>query len=235
MGITLSPAPVDNSDVIVARTVRRDTVAMRVESDLANLTSNPAVLTSMATPATVGQIMMITDCTATSVFQVTGWTTGAPNSTIQHASGGSNPGNSTDEFGNLYRAGARVASLQTVIYYVGTDPATSRPSLYRQIGDATAEVLIEDVEAMQFSYGVDTNGDRLADQYVAANNVTNWDRVLSVNYALLVRSEEVGSQGDNKTYELLPTAAGGRTLGPFDDRRSRMVFTTTIALRNRAL
>ena len=237
VGITLSPAPVDNSDIIVARTVQRDTVAMRVESDLATLTSDPAVLTSMApTPAPpVGQIMMITDCTATSIFQVTGWTAGSPNSTIQHAAGGSNPGNATGEFGNQYRQGSRVALLQTVIYYVGTDPVTGNPALYRQIGAGTAEPLIEDVEAMQFAYGLDTNGDRLADQYVAANNVTNWDNVLSVNYALLVRSNEVGSQVDDKVYQLLPTAAGGRTLGPFSDRRSRLVFTTTIALRNRAL
>lgn len=235
VGITLSPAAVDNSDIIVARTVRRDTIAMRVETDLATLTSNPTVLTTMASPATVGQIMMITDCTATSVFQVTGWTTGSPNSTIQHAAGGSNPGNSTAEFGNLYRAGSRVASLQTVMYYVGTDPVTSEPALYRQIGDGTSELLIEGVEAIQFAYGLDTNGDRLADQYVAANAVTNWDNVLSVNYSLLVRSEEIGSAIDNKTYQLLPATAGGRTLGPFADRRSRMVFTSTIALRNRAL
>jgi type IV pilus assembly protein PilW len=235
VGITLAPAAVDNSDIIVARTVRRDTIAMRVESDLAGLTSDPAVLTTMASAPTVGQIMMITDCTATSVFQVTGYTAGSPNSTIQHASGGSSPGNSTGELGNLYRAGSRVASLQTVIYYVGNDPATGEPALYRQIGAGAAELLIEGVEAIQFAYGLDTNGDRLADQYVAANNVTNWDNVLSVNYALLVRSEEIGSQVDAKTYQLLPAAAGGRTLGPFSDRRSRMVFTSTIALRNRAL
>ena len=53
--------------------------------------------------------------------------------------------------------------------------------------------------------------------------------------ALLLRSEESGSALDEKTYQLLPDDIGGQEIDPADDRRQRMIFTTTIAVRNRAL
>jgi type IV pilus assembly protein PilW len=230
----LNPAPIRDSDVLVTRAVQRDGRVLRVVSDLGALTSSPSVLdTTMVAP---GMIMMITDCTASSVFQVTGFAAGAPNGSIEHATGGSAPGNLTEDLGYLYMAGARVAPLQTVIYYVANDPVSGEPSLYRQTGAAQpADQLIEGVQALQLAYAEDTNGDRVADVYRAASAVTNWDNVLSVSLSMLIRSVEQGSDVDAKTYQLLDATVGGRTLGPFNDRRMRMVFTTTIALRNRAL
>ena len=88
---------------------------------------------------------------------------------------------------------------------------------------------------MQVKYGVDTDGDLLANQYVTADNVTNWDTVVSINLAVLVRSiDETGVEKDKQTYKLLggAGATGGGTYGPFNDRRQRAIFTTTITLRN---
>ncbi len=232
VGLTLNPAPVANSDIIVARTMRRDVPTLRLAAPMGGVTANIVVTT--ATPApTTGQHMMVMGCEYSTVFQVTGYAAGAPNSTISHAATGSAPGNASNNLNYVYQTGARVAPLQTVIYYVGND-ALGNPSLYRQTGATTpAEQLIEGVEALQISYGFDTNNDQIVDDYQSAATITNWDRVRSVNYALLVRSDEAGTEVDNKTYVLLDTAVGGRTLGPFTDRRSRLVFTSTIALRNR--
>lgn len=231
---TLNPAPIPDSDVLVTRMLERDGRALRVEADLAGLTSSPTVINTTSIAA--GQIMIISDCTASSVFQVTGYAAGAPNGTIAHAAGGAAPGNATDDLGYLYQAGARVAPLQTVIYYVANDPVTGEPGLFRQTGAIQpADLLIEGVQALQLSYAEDTNGDRVADIYRAANAVANWDNVLSVSLSMLIRSAEEGTDVDAKTYPLLTAAVGGRTLGPYNDRRMRMVFTTTIALRNRAL
>lgn len=231
LGITLNPAPISTSDVIVARTLARDSRALRVEANMTSLTGNIIVANTVPAPVTAGQILIVTDCQASTVFQTNSYSAG----NIAHANVGS-PGNSTGDLGMLYRIGARVAPLQTLIYYVGNDPATGNPALYRQTGQTTpSDLLIEGVEGLQISYGLDTNGDRLADQYVSATGVTNWDNVLSVNYSLLVRSDESGTAIDSKTYQLLETAVGGKLLGPFSDRRSRLVFTTTVALRNRAL
>jgi type IV pilus assembly protein PilW len=232
---TLNPAPLPSSDVIVVRAAQRDGRALRVVSDLASLTADPTVVNNTA--VSVGSIMMITDCTASTVFQVTGYTPGSPNGTIAHATGGSNPGNSTDDLNYLYLRGSRVAPLQTVIYYVANDPATNEPGLFRQTGSTQpADLLIEGVQALQIAYAVDSvNNDRVADAYVSASGVTNWDNVMSVTLSMLIRSRQEGTDVDRKTYQVLPAAIGGRSFGAFNDRRLRMVFTTTIALRNRAL
>ena len=66
---TLNPAPIIASDVIVTRVPVRDGRALRVESGLGSFTSDPVVLAASAVP--LGTIMMITDCEASSVFQVT--------------------------------------------------------------------------------------------------------------------------------------------------------------------
>jgi type IV pilus assembly protein PilW len=232
LGITLNPAPVANSDVIVARTMRRDVPTYRLASPMGGVTSALTVTTATPAPA-AGQHMMVMGCEYSSVFQVTAYSPGAPNSTISHTATGTAPGNASANLNYVYQTGSRVAPLQTVIYYVAND-ALGNPSLYRQTGATTpAEQLIEGVEALQMSYGFDTNNDQIVDSYLSAAGVTNWDRVRSVNFALLVRSDEAGTERDNKTYVLLDTAVGGRTLGPFTDLRSRLMFTSTIALRNR--
>ena len=226
---TLDPAPIFASDVIVTRAPVRDGRALRVESGLASFTSDPDVLAASAVP--LGTIMMITDCEASSVFQVTDYAAGS----ISHAAGTGTPGNATDDLGYQYQMGSRVLPLQTIIYYLANDTVTGEPGLYRQTGATQpAELLIEGVEAMQIAYAIDTTGDRVADVYRTADLVTNWDNVLSVEVAMLIRSAEEGGTVDEKEYVLLP-AAVGRSFGPFNDRRMRMVFSTTIALRNRAL
>ena len=230
---TLDPAPINDSDVLVVRSLQRDGRALRVNFSLASLTSDPNVGAMAPQPYADGSVMMITDCNASSVFQMNSWNAGQ----LVHNVGGSTPpGNATTDLGYLYQVGARVAPLATYIYYVGTDPVTNLPGLYRQTGSTQpAELIIDGVQALQVAYGEDTNGDRIADQYVAADAVANWDRVLSVSMAMLVQSDESGTRTDVNTYPLLPAGIGGQTLGPFNDRRQRMVFTTTIALRNRAL
>jgi hypothetical protein len=63
----------------------------------------------------------------------------------------------------------------------------------------------------------------------------DWNRIISINVSMLIRSEEYGTSTDGRSYQLLATAVGGKLLGPYGDRRQRMMFTTTAALRNRAL
>jgi type IV pilus assembly protein PilW len=232
LGLGLNPAPIPQSDVIVARTLRRDTPALRVQANLGSLTASIPVVNSTIPPVAGGEHMVITDCTASTVFQATGWNAGL----ILHAATGTNPGNATASLTNLYRAGSRVAQVQTVVYYVGNNPLNGQPGLYRWTPPAVlSDLLVEGVEALQIAYGRDTNGDRIADRYDSAAAVTNWDNVLSVSYSLLIRSDEVGTDRDSKTYQLLTAAVGGANIPAANDRRSRLMFTTTVALRNRAL
>lgn len=97
------------------------------------------------------------------------------------------------------------------------------------------QVIADNIENMQITYGIDTNGDDLVDQYVDASNVPggNWNSILSAQIALLVRSDkEVKDKAEQKTYTLLnkqitaPQGAGNK------DRFQRAVFSTTVQLKN---
>jgi len=143
-------------------------------------------------------------------------------------------------------APAEVIRLEGAMYYVGKrdDDANNPPSLYRSTLTATGtagpgEELIEGVESMQLLYGVNTDQDVRAtvDAYLTADQVTNWDEVISVRVSLLLQSVEDGTVPapqpyifDGVTYD------GGAGNGELpQDERVRRVFTATISLRNRAL
>jgi type IV pilus assembly protein PilW len=230
--LALNPAPLPESDVLVVRMPVRDRPALRMVADLASATDSPQVPTGFGPPPD-DQVMLITNCEASTVFQVSGWTVGAPNDSVLHAAAGASPGNATADFGFQYLTGARLFPLDTVTYWVANDG--TGPALWRSMGDGPAEMLVEGVEAFQVAYGEDTDADRIANDYFAADEVADWDGIISVNLALLLRSEESGVERDLATYQLLEPALGGMTVDPVDDRRQRMLFSTTAALRNRAL
>ncbi len=55
--------------------------------------------------------------------------------------------------------------------------------------------LVNGVAQMQFEYGVDSNGDSLVEQYLSANHVLDWQRVLSVRVFVLLKG------GRDKAYK----------------------------------
>lgn len=100
-----------------------------------------------------------------------------------------------------------------------------------EAGGGDDQPLLDGVENMQILYGVDTNGDRIANRYSTAATVTannEWTRIVSVRVALLLSTVQAASSDpDASTYTLL-----NATAGPFNDQLRRHVFTTSIALRN---
>ena len=88
--------------------------------------------------------------------------------------------------------------------------------------------LADGVEDLQILYGEDTGGgNEYADAYVSANNVANWANIRSVRVNLLLRSE------DNITTQSRAFTFMGANANTGNDNRLRMVFSTTITLRNR--
>lgn len=150
--------------------------------------------------------------------------------------------------------GTRLMRLSGVAYFIRNN-AAGEPSLYRQklgvnAGAASAsnaaEELVEGVEDMQITYGVDNTADtadKQADLYLTAAGVVNnanwtsapaidtaekrWRRVLSVRVSLLMRTPENGITAQTQTY----TFNGATTTAA--DRRLRRVFTYAISVRNR--
>lgn len=94
---------------------------------------------------------------------------------------------------------------------------------------AVTRLVIDGVEAMHVLYGVDTDSDDAANQYVSAGNVADMEDVVSIRLSMLLRSldDALIEVTDTGTYTLLD-----ETVDPADDRRLRRVFSTTINLRN---
>jgi type IV pilus assembly protein PilW len=221
--------PRDDSDVIAVRTVRPGQPTFRLNTAMASTTSDMELLPN-------GRTVLITDCDSAAAFALSGFVDGGATATLSHAAGGSfaavGPGNSTGDISFDFQVGAQIAPVDTVIYYIRDSAivrgGVSNPSLWRIVGAANPEELIEGVESVQVQYGVDTDGDRLVNSYQTADAVADWTRVISVSVAMLIRSVEPNApEIDSTTYTLL-----GTNVGPFNDRYERTVFTTTVALRN---
>lgn len=121
------------------------------------------------------------------------------------------------------------------LYYVGkrSQQVTHPPTLYRRMisKNATAETaqeLVEGVESLQVLYGEDTDGDYLVNQTVTADQVTDWQQVISVQIDLLVRSLNPILAAD----EPQDITFNGASFTA-QDGYLRYPFRITIALRNR--
>jgi len=219
------------NDIIVVRTIPVGAPSMRV-SAIVNPTADIAVTKGASEILTVGTPAIISDCANASIFVVSTFTAAADgeSATIQRATGGGPPANSTTDLGAVFSPGARVTPINSIAYYVAPDAAgTGGPSLWRRVSLSAPQELIPGVERLQIRYGVSTGTGTVVTQYVDANAVTDWTRVISVTLAVLVRSAEQNSQiVDSRAYQLLTT-----TFTAPSDRFQRALFTTTVTLRNR--
>ncbi len=234
-------SPLSGSDVLAVRVPVRERVAQPLTANMGAATNTLQVAAGTSGVA-AGEIAVAYSCEAISVFQVTAFDSGT--GVISHAATSPNaqlgPGNANNTLSYSYRQGVTsVIPVETIVYYIApstriadaTDPAPAgTTSLWRRRSLRTpAEELIEGIEQMQLLYGVDSNGDVVVDVYRTADDVTDWNDVISVNVALLVRSiEEHGVDTDQRTYTLLDT-----TVAAPGDRRLREVFTATASIRNR--
>jgi type IV pilus assembly protein PilW len=136
-----------------------------------------------------------------------------------------------------------VSKLNFALYYIakegsGGSGASNPPALYlREIsrnGDKSAgggaRELVRGVENMQVLYGIDTDSDGVANQYVTADSdeLKNWNSVVSVKISLLMSTLDNVPGIDSTYYNV-----NGTTITPAADNRLRKVYTTTILLRNR--
>lgn len=180
--------------------------------------------------------LIISDCVNADVFNavsLSGGNNENKKATISHSSGGNN-GN---RLSKLYGSDAEVMAYESITYYVApsgrsTPAGRAIDSLWvriqNQAGAATVVELVEGVENLQLEYGVDTTGNRNVNSYVTANNVTDWSRVVSARYSLLLASlDDRTVRGDFEQ----SLAYNGGTVG--GDGVLRNVFESVVAVRNR--
>ena len=98
------------------------------------------------------------------------------------------------------------------------------------VGDAMGtRCLVEGVENLQLEWGIDTDGDDVANRYLSAPRSGELDRAVSARLYLLLRSiYPIAGHRDEKTYQL-----GKLRVPATGDSYLRRVFTATVYLRNR--
>ncbi len=127
------------------------------------------------------------------------------------------------------------------IYYISRDnrPGDEVPTLKRlelQGGGWVTTALVEGIEELNISYGVDTDGDGAPNSYMAnPGSFANWGNVVSVQFHLLARNLETSpGYTDAKTYSLGIDAGGAPvTVTPGLGYR-RHVYSSLVRLNNPA-
>jgi type IV pilus assembly protein PilW len=95
--------------------------------------------------------------------------------------------------------------------------------------DATAAIsLINNIQDLQISYGVDTDADGVVNQFVSASPAPTWDNVLVVRLCIEMQTANDKISPAAQTY----TNCSGTSVTA-GDRRVHRIFTSTVALRNR--
>jgi len=193
-----------------------------------------------------GDIVLLTNCWTSDIFEVNGVTVAGNTSTLTHTTatpldspgnaninpcgnghclhGGVNPALESD-----YLTGnSSIYRLQNVVYWIQNSTSGSdEPALWRSENNV-AEELIEGVEQMLVFYGVDDNADGLPNQYLPSDSVLNASQsITSVRIWLVIRSENDNVLDNAQTYVLNGNSV---TAG---DRRLRQVISATVDLRNR--
>lgn len=249
----LTHAPLNNTDLFV---VRGGAVSGTiVTADNSDTTLFSALKTTLANGCSdgssklndlcSGDIVVEADCAGAVVFQITQAQNISGIVNISHTSATASPGNLTAKWGaaptdplHTFGAGSEVIKMNRVVYFVATG-ASGRPSLFQNTSKADGTPnqdteLLEGVENIHVTYGVDSNGDGAPDGYFSADTSASnpiasgdWPKVLSARIEILVQSAEDNVSPEKQKY----TFAGVTKTA--SDKRLRQVFTSTIGIRSR--
>jgi type IV pilus assembly protein PilW len=225
---TLIPPPVDGTDVVTIRHIDGPGVPLTVK-----MTNSSSFLTVAAgSPLATGDVVLVADCSAAAVFNVTSFDAGSCR--IAHDTAGATvPGNNTDDLNHVFSTDASVYRLVTRTYYIGASvrkPGSNAlwsSSTPAYDGQPQPEEMVEGVEGVSLYFGEDTDGDRAANRYVTADAIGNWGNVVSVKAQLLLTTVR-----DNVTTSPQPYNFAGVATTP-TDRRMRSVLSSVITVRNR--
>jgi type IV pilus assembly protein PilW len=180
----------------------------------------------------IDDIVMVSDCSAAAVFQITNMNVSGTGQNVVHNTGVGTPGNSTQDLGQNFVNG-EIIKMQSKTYFIRTG-ASGRAALwqfdnYQPLSANNPAEIAEGIENMQILYGIDANSDGAVESYTTAAVVANWNQVAAVRINVLVSSPENNVTTSTQTYNFnnaSVTAGAG-------DRRMYQTFTATIGVRNR--
>ena len=177
---------------------------------------------------TLGTPLVVSNCDTAHIFRASANT--SQNKDITPAGAGAATSafvTPSDPLGKTYPIGSEIMLFRSYTYFIRENPA-GQPALYRLDNNTAATVaaveLVEGIEDMQITYGIDTDANGVPNQYVDVPG--NWLQVTSVRTTLTARSidDNLTATPRTYTYNNVPNTT---------DRRIIRTFTTTIGLRNR--
>ncbi|MEX1057458.1 MAG: PilW family protein [Natronospirillum sp.] len=225
------------SDVVILNRTNRVEAPLNGNPDTVNL-SRIGLAVNSNVPQ--GALMLVVDdhCAQADLFQKTN-EANQPE-VIAVTGSGLNPDNVSSGYNFEIQNDARLYQVRSTAYYLGLG-TDDQPALFLKNLDMPnqhAVELVQGVETMQILYGI-TNAANSTQTtaYVTADQVTNWNNVLSVRLALLLRSTQTANNHTNRRlYNLSGTQinpTGGEFDNPDGDQNLRILVTKTVGLRNR--
>ncbi|MDH3640235.1 MAG: PilW family protein, partial [Gammaproteobacteria bacterium] len=182
-------------------------------------------------------VVFVADCSAGDIFQITNANPDGAG-TIVHNTGYGDPGNHNATnpgcpganahcLSKIYGADASVMATREIIYTIAMG-SEGQPALFRN-----GLEFLDGIENLQILYGEDldpvgTGGFGIANYYVPADQVVDMARVISIRFAVVVRSYDDNLTGGlTQNYNLFGTPVAAA------DNRLRQVYSATVAVRNR--
>jgi type IV pilus assembly protein PilW len=225
----VSPGVVKGSDVLVVRESQPQ-VNPVYTSAIYNPVSTTVSLFSV-TGVQAGEFAAVSNCGATTIFQIGAVSTIANTLTTTGAQT-LNGGNLNQQFA----IGTPITPVNMFAYFVGPGrDGDSSLWVYNELQGSFYE-LVPDIENMQVLYGLASTSPDQVTQYVTAQNVPNFNSVVSVRVALLAASP-VGVAAlpvpTVATTQSFPIADA--TVVVPQDGRLRKIYDTTIGVRSAVL
>lgn len=185
-----------------------------------------------------GDILFVSDCSKGDIFQVSNANPDTSGQLVHNTGGATAPGNfnatnpgcpgaNAHCLSKIYGNDATVFLAQQIIYTIGAG-SEGQPALFRN-----GQEYLDGVEDLQVLYGEDTDapgsaGSGIANYYVPADQVADMGSVISLRFAVVVRSYDNNlTDGAQQNYTVL----GADRVAP--DSGLRQVYSSTVAIRNR--
>lgn len=212
-----------NTDVLIIR--KAGQIGANLNANMAN--NDSAINLTNKINFSASQFVLVSDCERADLIKTSNGTSAT---TIIH----NNIDNSSASLSKAYMTDAMVFPYQVYAFYVRDSGRLNQSgnrvfSLYRMDLNGIEEEISEGIEDMQLTYGVDYDGDGVAEVYQNATTVENnngWANVVSLNVSLLANSVEAGATTP-QTYIF-----NGTTITPGDLLLRRQI-NSYISLRNK--
>jgi len=177
-------------------------------------------------------IVFVADCSAGDIFQITN---ANPDDAgvVVHNTGHGDPGNynvtnpgcpgaNAHCLSKVYGADASMMLTQETRYEIKAG-SEGQPALFRNDLE-----FLDGIENLQILYGHDTDASGTANYYGPADPLVDMADVISIRFAVVVRSYDDNLTGGlTQNYNLFGTTVAA------PDNRLRQVYTSTVAVRNR--